>query len=99
MSGLRDAFRSAMTAFRSTYGGRSPYGSLMQGGIQNYKTGMGTGLDSSESSFFRPTRIYSRHQLETLRVQSWAARKFIDIPVDDMLIRWREWKGDGIQRC
>ena len=95
MSGLRDAFRSAMTAFRSSYGGRQPYGSLMQGGIQNYKTGMGTGLDSSESSFFRPTRIYSRHQLETLRVQSWAARKFIDIPVDDMLIRWREWKGDG----
>ena len=30
-----------------------------------------------------------------LYAQSWAARKFIDIPVDDMFIRWRQWDDDG----
>ena len=54
------------------------------------------GLDKSEGSFFTPTYIYWRNELETVYVESWAARKYIDIPVDDMMIRWREWEaGDS----
>ena len=103
MSRMTTAIRSALTAFRSTYTGRSPagsvYGSLTAGGITNNKTGMGTGLDNTEASFFQPTRVNTRHQLEILRVQSWAARKFFEIPVDDMLMRWREWMGDEGDRA
>lgn len=66
---------------------------LMQGGLVNTQTGMGlAGSDKNEASFFTPTRLHSRHELETLYVQSWAAAHYIDIPVDDMLIRWREFE-------
>lgn len=69
---------------------------LMHGGYVNPRTGAGTGLDASEASFFTPTRVYTRSPWEVLSVQSWQVRKFINIPVDDMLIRWREWlAGDG----
>ena len=30
-------------------------------------------------------------------VQSWAARKFIDIPINDMFISWRVWKTDNAE--
>ena len=70
-------------------------GGLMGGGLYNAKTGAGTSADSSEASFFTPTRIYVRTSLEVMYAQSWACRKFIDIPVDDMFIRWREWKAEN----
>ncbi|MCK4814686.1 hypothetical protein KA005_02860, partial [bacterium] len=66
-------------------------GGLTSGGFQNLLTGAGTSLDKTEYSFYLPTRITSKNQLETLYIQSWAAKKFIDIPVDDMFIRWREF--------
>ena len=69
--------------------------SLMHGGIVNTQTGMGTSADKSEHSFYLPTRIWSRQPLEILYVQAWAAGKFIDIPIDDMLIFWRQWAGDA----
>ena len=78
--------------------GRNPYGGfglgLMAGGIVNQQSGMGLAADKSEASFFTPTRIHWRGELEVLYAQSWAAKKFIDIPVDDMFIRWREFAGD-----
>ena len=70
------------------------YGGLNSGGIVNNGTGLGTGLDKSTNSFFTPTRIYWRTPLEILCVESWVARNAIDIPNDDMFIRWREHKGD-----
>ena len=79
--------------FSSRYSNRP---TLMGGGIVNPLTGMGLSADKSEHSFFTPTRVHWRGELEVLRVQSWAARKYIEIPVDDMFIRWREWqKGEG----
>ena len=78
--------------------GSNPYGGfgigLMAGGIVNQQSGMGLQSDKSEASFFTPTRIHWRGELEVLYAQSWAAKKFIDIPVDDMFIRWREFSGD-----
>ena len=64
------------------------------GGFTNLKTGAGTALDKTEGSFFKPTRFYYRSALEVLCVESWAARKFISLPVDDMFIRWRECTSD-----
>ena len=69
-------------------------GGLNSGGLVNLQTGMGTGLDHTESSLFTPTRIYWRTPLEILGVQSWVARNCIDIPNDDQFIRWRQFVSD-----
>ena len=68
------------------------HGGAMTGGPMNAMTGMGTSLDSNEHTTWLPTRFLTRQTLETIYVQSWAARKFIDIPVDDMTIRWRTFE-------
>ena len=74
------------------------FGGITHGGIQNLNSGLGTGSDKTEATFFSPTRFYWRSPLEILYVQSWAGKKFINIPVDDMFIRWRTWKdGDGAE--
>ena len=65
-----------------------------RGGPRNPTTGMGTGLDKSISTYYTPTLFWTSRPLETLCVESWAARNFVDIPVDDMFVRWREWNGD-----
>ena len=62
-----------------------------RGGYRNPVTGAGGLSDRGEHGFFTPTRIYSKWGLESLYVEPWAARKFLDIPVDDMLIRWRRF--------
>ena len=71
------------------YGGGRGYGGLTSGGIVNQGTGMGTTLDKSQGNFFTPTRIYSRTPLEIICNESWVARNAIDMPIDDMLRRWR----------
>ena len=67
-------------------------GGLTGGGLRNEQTGLGTQLDRTEFSTFYPTRVHNPAELETAYIQSWACQKFIDIPVDDMLIRWRRWQ-------
>lgn len=61
------------------------------GGLVNPISGAGTSLDKNSASFFSPTRLTSRNFNETIYVESWAAAKFVDIPVDDMFIKWREF--------
>lgn len=70
-------------------------GGAPAGGLVNMGSGLGVaGLDKSQGSFFHPTRIYWRSPMEILYVQSWAAKKFVNIPLNDMFIRWRVWS-DG----
>ena len=69
-------------------------GGLMSGGIRNPGTGQGTTLDKSEGSFFTPTRIHWRTPLEVLGVESWVARKCLDVPNGDMFIRWRQFNSN-----
>lgn len=72
----------------SAYGaGQSPF----NGGLVNPISGAGTDLDKNAFSFFSPTRVFSKNTYETMYVESWAAGKFVDIPIDDMFIRWREF--------
>lgn len=63
-----------------------------QGGFINPISGTGTNIDKNSLSFFFPNRLFQRDTNETLYVESWAARKFIDIPVDDMFFKWREFE-------
>ena len=72
--------------------------SLTHGGVVNRTTGLGmVGQDKNEGSFFSPTRFYWRPPLEVLRVQSAAARKFVEMPIDDMFIRWRAWQDGDVE--
>jgi len=85
----------SVTANRSNLyieAGHGSYGPLTHGGFQNPATGAGIpGLDRTESAFWTPSWYWSRQTLQTLYVQSWAAAHFINIPIDDMFIRWRQW--------
>ena len=75
------------------YKGITGYGGG-RGGLRNPTSGLGGATDKGAGSFFAPTRIYWRSPLEILYVQSWAARKAINVPIDDTFLRWREWSDD-----
>ena len=73
---------------QSIYGEEQP---LTHGGIVNRRSGVGTNLDKTEGSGFYANRIRRRQLLEVMYAQSWAAAKFINIPVNDAFVRPREW--------
>ena len=68
--------------------------SLNRGGIVNPLSGLGGPADKSDTSYFVENVIRTREALQVAYVQSWAAMKFINIPVDDMFIRGRRWEDD-----
>ena len=72
------------------YGGAGFGGS--GGGVRNNMSGLGGSADKSEGTYFYPTIFNSRHKLETIYVESWAASKFVDMPIDDMFIKGREFE-------
>ena len=67
----------------------SSYG-FQHGGYRNVISGAGGRADKSRAGIFTPSR-FPQHVLQTTYVESWAAKSFIDIPVDDMFIRWRDY--------
>lgn len=64
-----------------------------RGGYVNPATGAGYGRDKSQQGFYWPS-WFTPQVLENLYIESGAVRKFIDIPVDDLFIRWRTFTGD-----
>ena len=62
-------------------------------GYRNPQTGAGTAADKSEGGYWQPTTFASAVGLFIIYNESWAAGKFIDIPIDDALAKWREWVG------
>ena len=73
------------------FGANNGFGNVTSGGFTNPMTGAGTSLDKSQSGFFSPTWITNRTELETLYTESFACQHFIDFPVDDMFIRYRQF--------
>ena len=65
-----------------------------RGGYENLLSGAGGRSDKAAAGGFYPTVFTSRHRLDTIYVESWAAAKIIDIPVDDSCIRWRAFESD-----
>ena len=61
-----------------------------RGGVQSILSGVGGPSDKQASVYYVPTTFTAR-ELEMLYVESWAASKFIDIPVDDMLSAGRQY--------
>ena len=92
MATFLERFRRAAAVLRSgggSDGRHSLYGNLTGGGIVNHGSGMGTGLDKGEASYFQPTRLFTRYPLEVLCVQSWAARSAVSMRTRDMFLRQR----------
>lgn len=65
------------------------------GGALNPKTGLGGGRDLTAGTSFSPTVLVSSDQMETIYCESWAAHKFVRLPVDDLWIRGRRWTSDS----
>lgn len=65
------------------------------GGASNSKTGLGSAHDLPHGTTFSPTILVSSDQMETIYAESWAAHKFIRLPVDDLWIRGRRWTDDN----
>ena len=57
-------------------------------------TGAGTARDSAVSDQFTPTLFLERGALETIYVESWAAAKFINVPINDALGKWRKFNDE-----
>ena len=72
--------------------GGSSLNNLNYGGIRNPTSGLGSASDKVENTFFVPNQINNAEPLDTIYVQSWTCRKFIDMPIDDMFIRGREYE-------
>ena len=69
------------------------YGGMNYGGLYNSASGIGSYNDKSRQSFFLPTLLNSSSELETLYNESWAAKRFVNLPIEQMLIRPREFEG------
>ena len=68
---------------------------LNRGGPINLLSGLGGRKDKGDSTQWLPSwQLTSQQAMETLYIQSWAAAKFIDAPVDDMLIMGREYEDE-----
>lgn len=62
--------------------------------LYNPVSGMGGASDKTRFTRFSLMHRPQQQELDNLYYQSWAARKLVDLPVDDMLRRWREWVSD-----
>ena len=62
------------------------------GGIYNPNTGLGTAADNLHLTSFLAS-VVSQGMLDRLCVESWFAKAFVNMLVDDMSILWREFDG------
>ena len=65
-----------------------------KGGLTNPLTGAGTVQDKTKG-FYYQQRYWSEEQLDAIVDNSWAARKVVNIPVDDCFNRFRIWDDSG----
>ena len=71
-----------------------PFGLSTQPTKRNLATGMGTSRDKGIGVDFIPL-ILNEYTADVLYNMCWAAQKMIDIPVDDMFFRGRQWTSEN----
>ena len=76
---------------KRSYDSRPSTRSALRGGPINPYSGLGTSIDRNIQTYYRPTSFQARTILETIYRESWAIRRCINLPVDDMTIKWREF--------
>ena len=74
---------------------------LATGGATNLQTGMGTSIDKGQNTEFinraLQSESYFNYQLEALWLGSYICGKAVDLPIEDMLSRWRDYESDNEQ--
>ena len=74
-------------------GASAPGVDAIKADFVNQSTGAGTTRDPTLDAHFRLTTV-TQYALETIYRMSWAARKLVDMPVDDIWVPGRDWVGD-----
>lgn len=62
---------------------------LRYGGLYNAASGIGSNNDKSKWSVFLPTIVDNSSELQVIVTESWAARRFINLPIDQMFMKPR----------
>lgn len=65
-------------------------------GYRNDRSGAGGSSDLTRGASFQGAYL-DRITLESIYATSWAARKFIDIPIADSFVRWRQFHDNADQ--
>lgn len=82
--------KDALDAVNEFYSLPARLSRLGSGGINNALSGMGGASDKSAFFFTLPFWLENKQLIETFTLNSWAATRFINMPVDDMFTRPRE---------
>ena len=92
----RGATAGRALATRST-GWSWPQQYALSQSFRNDRTGAGGASDLSVGGHFELSNLLSlsKSLLENTYIKSWAAKKFIDIPVVDSFVRWRQFDEDS----
>lgn len=67
---------------------------MFSGPVRTSRSGLGSAGDQGSQVTFYPTQYHSPVFLETIYGESWAAAKFVEIPVRDMWVRGMRWLSD-----
>ena len=107
--GIRDMIPRLRERLATTGRTRAVAPGARERGITNPATGLGrVGVDKSAGAYFTNSGFGQGQQLatagyvrgasyqflDTIYRESWAARKAINLPVEDSLSSWRTWVGD-----
>ena len=66
-------------------------------GLRSFTSGMGTMAHDKSASSHYYHEYLSPIELEAAYRSSWIAKKIVDVPAQDALRKWRDWKGDSEQ--
>ena len=86
----RIPFTGALFGGAKTQSLQSPLSS--RGGVRNPYSGLGSGIDKNVGTSFARS-MPTQYTLDLLCVESWYARAFVNLLVDDMFILWRTFEG------
>jgi len=70
----------------------------MGGGIMNGLSGAGGVTDKSQFFDFIPIWLNDRAYIERVCAQSWLAERFVELPVDDMFAKPREFSDETFKK-
>jgi len=68
---------------------------INSGGYKNSMSGAGGGFDKNMGSTFSPTILENVTFWQTLLNESWAAKKFVNFPIDQLLMRPRVFDSEN----
>lgn len=91
---LEVRFIDAIDSLSKYYQGRQ---ASLSSNLMNGVSGMGSGADKAAWFQYLPFWLNSRQFIENMTINSWAADRFVQMPVNDMFTRPREYDNDAFK--